>query len=84
MHVKDGSEEDGNLNQLMKLFSEKDLSLKSWMSKKTNTYLSHDMQNEMLEVMKIVANIQAAPFFTIMVDETTDKSNEEQAVIVIR
>ena len=86
----DGMEEDGNLMQLMQVFAEKDPSLRRWMSKKANTYLSHDMQNEIVEVMamqvlrNIVADIQKAPFFTVMVDETTDKSNEEQAVIVIR
>ena len=32
----------------------------------------------------IISSIQAAPFFTIMIDETTDCTNKEQAVVVIR
>ena len=33
---------------------------------------------------EIAANIHTAPFFTIMVDETTDVSNREQVVLCIR
>ena len=33
---------------------------------------------------KIVANVQSAMFYTIMVDETTDCSNKEQVVLVLR
>ena len=38
-----------------------------------------------LQVLRnIAARIQKAPFFAILVDETTDVSNEEQAVVIIR
>ena len=45
------------------------------------------MQNETLKVMamrvlrEIAALIQSEPFFTVMVDETTDVSNVEQVVL---
>ena len=46
------------------------------------------MQNEMLKVMAlkvlkdVASYLQNATFFTIMVDETVDSSNLEQAVLV--
>ena len=60
------------------------------MLKNTNKYTSHDMQNDMLKAMahKVLRNINSqlhnASFFTIMADETTDASNEEQVVIIFR
>ena len=48
------------------------------------------MQNEMMQVMalkilrEIAENIRNSTFFSIMADETRDKSNPEQVVIVIR
>ena len=48
------------------------------------------MQNEMLKVMAlqilrdVAANIRNSTFFSIMADETTDKTNREQVVIFLR
>ena len=48
------------------------------------------MQNEMLKVMAlqilidVAVNIHNSTFFSIMVDETTDKTNREQVVIFLR
>ncbi len=48
------------------------------------------MQNEMIKVMglsivrKIASNIRSSPFYTIMVDETTDMANIEQVVVCLR
>ena len=47
------------------------------------------MQNKMLEVMalsvlrKVAFCIQNAMFFSVMADETSDKSNREQVVLVL-
>ena len=60
------------------------------MAKKTNTYTSPDIQNELLkhfscEVLhQIVSSLQSSPFLTVMVDETTDVSNHEQLVLCVR
>ena len=60
------------------------------MKKKTDKYVSHDMQNEMLKVMslqvshKIIDCLHSADYFSIMIDETTDCSNFEQVVICCR
>ena len=59
------------------------------MKKKSDRYTSPDIWNEMLEVMskmvlrKIIAAIQNALFYAIMVDKTTDCSNQEQLVLVL-
>ena len=49
-----------------------------------------EIQNELIELMalqvlcEVVKSIQQTPFFTVMMDETTDVSNKEQVVIVLR
>ena len=61
-----------------------------WLERKYNKYTSPEIQNELLSVMgrlviqNISANLQQSPYLTIMLDETTDISNHEQAVIVLR
>ena len=52
---------------------------------------SHGCQNEMLEIMavatvqrRILSKITESPFIALMVDETTNISNKEQLVFVIR
>ena len=85
-----GDDKDSNFTQLLKLRSEDDGRIMDWLSKKTDKYASHDMQNEMLQVMApsmlrdIAASIASSKFFTIMCDECTDSSNKEQLVICIR
>ena len=85
-----GDESDSNFHQLLKLRSEDDPRVKTWLSKKTEKYTSADVQNEMLNVMAVhvlrdvVASIQSAPFYALMVDETTDISNKEQVVFCLR
>ena len=37
-----------------------------------------------LVIQDVSANLQQSPYLTIMLDETTDVSNHEQAVIVLR
>ena len=50
--------------------------------------MSHDNQNEMLKIMamnvlrKIASDLQAADYYTIMMDECTDVSNGEQVIII--
>ena len=76
--------------RLIHLRSEDNPSLTDWMKKKTNKYSSHEIQNEIIQVMAlrvlhdIAASIQNAPFLTMMVDETTDASSIEQVVILLQ
>lgn len=80
---------DSNLSQLLVLqCRNNDEQLAEWLRRKSNKYTGHDMQNEMLQVMalhilqKIALSLQSTKF-TIMVDETTDVSTNEQVVIVL-
>ena len=85
-----GDESDSNFLQLLMLKAENYPKLKIWLQKKSNKYTSPDIQNELLKVMAlhvlrdVISQIQKAPFFSIMVNETTDISNKEQVVICCR
>jgi len=75
--------------QLLRLRGEHNPKIYEWTLKR-NKYTSHDMQNDMLKAMgqmvlrKITYKLHNAMSFTIMADETTDGSNKEQVVIVLR
>ena len=77
--------------QLLKLCGESDTKLQEWMIKGRDKYLCHEAQNEMLKIMralKVLKDIglclHKSPFYTIMADETTDKTNKEQVALVLR
>ena len=86
----DGDEENSNFIQLFKLRGEDDPKFAKWMEKKTDKYVSADIQNQLLKVMglqvlrDIATSLHSAEFYSIMVDETTDVSNKEQAVLCFR
>ena len=86
----DGDEENSNFIQLFKLRGEDDPKFAKWLEKKTDKYVSADIQNELLKVMSlqvlrdIATSLHSAEFYSIMVDETTDVSNKEQAVLCFR
>ena len=85
----DGDEKDSNFNQLLRLRGEDDSRVFEWLERKTDRYTSPKMQNEIIKVMarkvlnraQLAHSLHNAPYFTIMVDETTDNSNHEQVVI---
>ena len=84
----DGDDSDSNFMQLLKLRSKEDKSLAAWLDKKTDKYVSHDVQNELLKVMALsvlrdVSREIHSFFYTVMCDECTDASNK-QLVICIR
>ncbi len=70
--------------------SEDNPTLANWLKKNSNTFTSPENQNEMLQIMShhilrnVLHDIHSSPFLTIMVDETTDKSNKEQLTLIIR
>ena len=86
----DGDEKESNFIQLLKLRGNDDPKIEVWLQRKTDKYISHDIQNELLKVMalsilrEIAANLSKSSFFSIMADECTDSSNKEQLVICIR
>ena len=89
-----GHEEHGlkdSMYEILKLRGSEDSELMQFIGKDRGTYLHHDCQNEILDLMAsrllhdhIIKPIQKAQFFTIMCDESTDISNKEQAAVCIR
>ena len=89
--IQGHEKEKSNFFGLAKLRANDDEDLVNWIQKKRYNYMHHNVQNELLELMakevlnkNIMKHIQEAQFFTVMCDETTDVSNQEQAVICIR
>ena len=72
------------------MLAEIDPNLCRWLKRKENVYTSPDIQNEAVKVMGVKLlrglsnSLQCSPFLTVMVDETIDVSNKEQATVVIR
>ena len=85
-----GDGADSNFTQLLRLRAFDSPAVLSWMEKKTDKYMSSDIQNECLQIMalsilrQISASIVWNGFFTIMADECTDIANKEQFVVCIR
>lgn len=83
------SEPDSNLWQILQAFSRNSERLRTLLSK-SMTYCSPKVQNELLGLMgntvqRIVADkIRRAPFYSLMIDETSDITGKEQTVICFR
>ena len=81
---------DGNFIQLLKLQDKEDSDLLEWLQKKVSKYTSPDIQNDLIKLMavhimrNIAEKLQDSQFITIMVDETTDVTNQEQVTLVMR
>ena len=86
----DGDESDVNFLQLLKFQGQDDDMMLEWLQRKCNKYTSHEIQNDLIKIMalhvlrRIADHLQKSPFLTVMIDETTDISNQEQVTVVIR
>ena len=86
----DGDEVDSNLHQLLVLRGEDYSAMSKFLERQQLKYTSPEVQNELLSIMalqilrNVAANIQTAVHYIVMVDETTDQSNKEQVVLVLR
>ncbi len=82
-------EKDSNFAQVLNLRTRDNNELKEWLKRKTS-WISHDIQNEMLERMansvlrKIVSKIRDHKFFALLCDETSDNTGIEQLSVSIR
>ncbi|XP_071480941.1 zinc finger MYM-type protein 1-like [Diadema antillarum] len=83
-------DEESNFIQLYHLRAKGNPKMLEWLQKKTNKYVSHDVQNEILEAMAlqvlrdVASSIRNGLFFTILADECSDVANKEQLTICIR
>ena len=81
---------EGNFIQLLKFLSIEDSELFEWIKKKSNKYTSPDIQNELIRLMAtsilrdLSKLLQGSQFLSVMIDETTDVTNQEQVTIVMR
>lgn len=87
--IRGATHAESNLVQLLKLRSQNIESLSSWISRTTN-WTHWDAQNEMLELLakhiqrEILNEIRENGVFSVMADETSDQSRQEQLVILVR
>ena len=82
------TEESGNLMQLLHLRAEDDDILREWMLR-SRKWTSHDILNEMVQVMahdilRQIAEKARKSFYALIVDGTTDKATKEQVSICFR
>lgn len=79
-----------NLFKLLLLRTDDFPAIVKYLERKQSKYILHDVKNGLLTIAvlqvlgEIAANLQSSANFTIMVDETTDISNKEQFVLVLR
>ena len=81
---------ESNFTRLMRLRAFDCPEVLEWINRKTNKYMSAEIQNECLQLMslnilcKICSSNLKNGFYTIMADECTDVSNKEQFTICSR
>ncbi|XP_076347995.1 zinc finger MYM-type protein 1-like [Tachypleus tridentatus] len=84
------SDKESNFIQLYHLRAKDNSKMIEWLKKKTNKYVTHDVQNEILEVMAlqvlrdVASCIRNGRYFFILAVECTDVANKEQLTICIR
>lgn len=86
---KETAEPDGNLNQALLTLAKFDSEI-TRLLRRTHTYTSPEVQNELLHIMgtqvqrQLIDEVKKAGCYTIMLDETPDISGHEQLVICFR
>ena len=79
-----GDDSDGNLLQLLKYQGGDEI--EDWLQRKPTSTLQNSFLKIMaLDVLRtVIEKLQKSPYLTIMIDETTDVTNQEQVTIVLR
>ena len=77
------TDEASNFFQLLKLRAMDDPILSEWITKGQDTYLNHDIQNEILQIMsndilRDLAKDTRPNFYSLICDEYTDITNKEK------
>ena len=86
--IRGHKEGEGNLYQVFKCRGEDVPGLEGWLKK--GDYRSHDIVNELVELMymqllrKLLGEVRAAEWYSIIADETRDLSGAEQFAISLR
>ena len=80
---------NSNFSLLLNVRAEDDIEFKKWLCKKNEKFTSPGIQNEILKDMAllmlrdVISCIQGSKFYSIMADESTDITNQEQLVIFV-
>ena len=88
--IRGKTEDSSNFRQILSLRATDNSDLHSWLARSQYKWISHDIQNELLQQLSetvlrnITESIKSAPYYSIMIDETTDCSRHEQLVICFR
>ncbi|XP_063747545.1 zinc finger MYM-type protein 1-like [Eleginops maclovinus] len=88
--IRGKTDQASNLIQLLNLRAEDIPELQSWLARKESKWLSHDILNEMTEIMAhdvmrtLIGEIKSAEFFSVIMDETADITVKEQVSICFR
>jgi len=88
--IRGKTDSTANFNELLALRATDVSELQSWLSRTKYRWISHDIQNEMLNILadrvldRILLEVTTAQWYSIMVDETTDCSRNEQMVFCFR
>ena len=88
--IRGHEDETSNFVNILRVRSRDIPELKAWLARKEYTWMSKDILNEMVEILAhsllrtLLTDLQAAEFFSVIMDETADISVKEQASICIR
>lgn len=83
-----GNEENGNFNQIVLLLSRHNSTMKKWFDDKkfrkhNVTYLSHDSQNELIDLLAdeakktVIEEVKKSDLYLLMADTTLDVSHQD-------
>ena len=86
---------DGNFNQTVQLVSRHCPSLKRWLDEVRLrpyhvTYMSHDSQNEMIDILannirrKVKEEVDESKMYSVLADTTPDTSNKDRLAVAVR
>ncbi|KAJ8876391.1 hypothetical protein PR048_020836 [Dryococelus australis] len=90
LSIRGHEDVSSNLIQLLELQKEDVPDLKKWMGRSSYKWLSHNIQNEIIDIVRksvlrsVVCEMKKREHFVIMVDETRDISIHEQVTFCIR
>lgn len=87
--IRGKTDEDSNVFQLLKLRARDIPELRSWLGRTEHKWLSHDILNEMTEIMahdvlRTLLEEIKSNFYSVIMDETADISVREQVSICFR
>lgn len=87
--LRGDDDEESNLIQFLKKRSKSFPELKDWLARKQVKFTSHDIQNEVLNIMannvvRALLKSISGNIYSIMADEYTDVSNKEQLTFCLR